>query len=224
MVLYFLIHRWTHREPQIWWEIMNEDSVVDTPFSTRQRIGFTALGAIGLAGVALQFAQGEDLRFPLWYFTVNSAIGTSALAFAQAIVGRRTWGGWATSFFSASVVSGVVYWIAIFPTMGAGVEPLTIAANIVLHAALPIVVLATQRGTRLFPQGTRLWLCLAWPFLYCVAGSLASLVFEGEIPYDFITPSVVGIPMTVVALAVVSASLVGTTLGLRRLQWGRGFK
>lgn len=198
--------------------LMAQHSTSQAGFSHGQRLSFVAIAILGATGVALQFIQTEDPRFPLWYFTVDSAIASSVLALVQSIRGRATAGAVTTSFFSASLVSGVVFWAAIFPVNRLGEEPAVIAANLFLHVALPVALLAAQRGTRLFPPHGSVLICLIWPALYFVITWVTAFRGVGQIPYAFMDYNEVGLPLPLLAVAVVGALLTGTTATLRWLQ------
>lgn len=160
-----------------------------------------ATAAVLVAGVVCQFVQRTDPVFPLWYFTVDSAI-LAAVASAwtlgdadgRAITSLR---GLSTV---AVVLSGAVYATVIAPMSATGTwfqpwDDLWVRAAIVLmHAVAPVLAVA-QFLTRRAPKGNPstvagTW-CL-WPVLYVTLMLAIAGATSARIPYAFLDPAQMG--------------------------------
>ncbi|MBS1696701.1 MAG: Pr6Pr family membrane protein [Actinobacteria bacterium] len=174
-------------------------------------------------GVACQFVQHTDPRFPLAYFTVDSAVLAGVIALLALLVGQFR-GAWQLRLAAAVgvCVSAVVFAAVIAPATQTGTwfQPhddwFMRTANLLLHGTAPVLVVAdyVARAEATSVRRSVSW-AYVWPLTY-LAGLLAvAAVFGGDtIPYPFLRPSVVGWPTAtgaVIALialvAVVSAML-----------------
>lgn len=180
-------------------------------------LGFLVPSAVALSGVALQMLQTEDPRNPFAYFTVDSALLVAATPCVAALKARGVRDVWAAGAAGA-LVSGAVYWLAIAPFNGVGTRPATIAANLVLHAALPLACVwaASLRSGPVSerPVAVSLW----WPALYIAAVMVASQTTKWEPPYAFLNSNDVGTPGVVASCAVVAVLYVGAGRLLRGMR------
>lgn len=155
-----------------------------------QFLGMSVSAAAAL-GVLLQAAQPED-RTPLWmYFTVWAAIVSGAGWFLQTAFSQRV----ATRLIAAtgstgSYISAIVYWLILFPVNGFGTHPVTIAANLVLHFLLPLLILLRMSiGARSW-EVRAAWLRLSFllPIAFVVVALAAGSVTGTPSPYVFLRP------------------------------------
>jgi hypothetical protein len=175
-------------------------------------------------GVVCQFIQRTDPRFPLLYFTVDSAV-LAAVAAVLALAGRD--GSWVRRVRLAAVVgvvvSGIVFAAVIAPATETGTwfqphDDLPVrTATVLLHAVAPILVTVDylMRRSGLSIRATILW-SYPWPLGYLAGiGVLAGLVGSEVMPYPFLRPSTSGgatVAGAYVALIVV-VGVVGLLLG-----------
>ncbi|MCV7126950.1 hypothetical protein [Mycolicibacterium vanbaalenii] len=179
-------------------------------------------------GVVCQFVQGTDPRFPLLYFSVNSAV-LAAVAAALTLIGYD--GAWYRRIRLAAVVgvlmSAVVYAAVIAPATPTGSwfqpnDDLPVRmAVLLIHGVAPVLVTAEYllRPTPLSARASTLW-GYAWPLAYLAGiGILTAIVGPDTVPYPFLRPSVTGWPtvagayVALLALVGVLGWLVGTSAG-----------
>lgn len=176
-------------------------------------------------GVACQFVQHTDPRFPLAYFTVDSAVLAGVVVLLTLLVGQLR-GAWQLRL-AATVgvcVSAVVFAAVIAPATETGTwfQPhddwFVRTANLLLHGTAPALVVAdyVARAETTSLRRSVSW-AYVWPLTY-LAGLLAvAAVFGGEmIPYPFLRPSVVGWPTVAGAVAALIAlvAVVAATLSV----------
>lgn len=178
-----------------------------------------------VVGVVCQFVQRTDPRFPLLYFTVDSAV-LSAIAAALALGG---WDGpWFTRLRVAAtvgvVVSAIVFATVIAPATETGTwfqphDDLPVrTATLLMHGVAPVLVTVDYllRDIRLSVRATVLW-SYPWPLGYLAGMGLLAWLFGSDVmPYPFLRPSVSG-DVTVVGayLALIAAvGLVGLVIGV----------
>lgn len=162
------------------------------------------------AGISLQVAQHEDPTPTFHYFTVWSAM--ALCVYGSGVVSRLRP---VDALFRAAgsvgaVFSGLVYLIVIAPANGLGHEAHTIAANIVLHLALPtlVVVLHVDHPEWWISPKARAGI-LALPAAY-LAWSLSETAFLGTEPaYVFLDVRATG---RLGVLAVVTGATVAYAL------------
>lgn len=177
--------------------------------------------AVGLLGVLLQFAQGEDPRFPLAYFTVLSAlliVITPVLAVVQlSSLGELMW----RSGVAGIVVSGAVYWPLLAPFSGVGSQPATVGANLVLHAILPLVAVLSASGRHLPGRRTsrsEVLAALWFPGTYFVAVLVGQRVFQQQAPYSFLDVSQSGWSLVAASFVIIGLLYASAVLLVLRLQ------
>lgn len=157
----------------------------------RRRVALFTTAALGLA---LQMFQREDLTPEHRYFTVWSAV---AICLYGSEVLRRAPA--ANRFIRMSgstgaLLSAVVYLLAIAPANGFGTHSETIAANIVLHVALPIVVIASHRGCPAWSISPKeATYALAFPGAYLLFVIVEALALGTPPVYAFLNPAQVGV-------------------------------
>ena len=186
-------------------------------------------------GVTLQFVATGDPLLDLTYFTILSALllgGSTAVSVlpslsAQArqrvalIRGAATVG---------SVVSGLVYAVAIAPGESAGSgpwlwqDPLAAAASLVLHALLPVIaVLVFAMSVRPALPVVAAWKIAAlwtiWPTLWAVLIGLGDGMGILRVPYRFLDQGEVG--SASVVIAVVGMVVLCLGLGWALLRWAK---
>jgi hypothetical protein len=162
-----------------------------------------ATAAVLLVGVACQFLQHTDPRFPLLYFTVDSALLAGVLAACglvlrapkcQAIAMAR--GGAAIGV----VFSGLTYAVVIAPATATGTwfqpwDDLWVrTATVLMHGLGPILVigdfvLQPVRTSRPWLVAT-LW--CGWPVLYAVVVVALQIAGVAQVPYPFMQPAEMG--------------------------------
>lgn len=114
-----------------------------------------AAGLVAAIGVSTQFAQSEDPRFPLSYFTVLSAT-LPIVCIVSTLAGNNSLRN-ALSYASEGgcLVSALTYWTVIAPANGIGAETPTQISNIVLHLAVPGTVFLRAIFSRSAQPATR---------------------------------------------------------------------
>ena len=181
--------------------------------------------------VICHFAQRTDSRFPLLYFSVDSA----ALAAVVALLALLGWrDGWFARVRLPSgvgvLVSAIVFATVIVPASETGTwfqphDDLWVrAATVLIHGVAPALV-TLDFLVRSYAHSIRsslLWSYL-WPLIYFgVLIVLAPIFGLDVIPYPFLRPASMGWPMVavaVVALAVL-VGVLGAMLGvLNRAVW-----
>lgn len=184
----------------------NNDQMRDSR-STSDRRGLTGqLATAALLGnqviaVGCQFVQHTDPRFPLWYFTVDSAI-LAGVAAAAGLAGPHA--RWVPALrHTAAVgvlVSALIFAAVIAPASPSGTWfqghddiPVRIA-TVLLHGVAPVLVIAC---CWLRPTGLRgraaIGYAYLWPLAY-LAGLCAMLSVRGPgvMPYPFLAPGQMG--------------------------------
>lgn len=159
-------------------------------------------------GVACQFIQSTDPRFPLVYFTIDSAVLAGV---AAALTLRGATGAWVQRLRLAAVVgvglSAIFFAAVIAPATPTGTwfQPhddfMVRTATLLLHGVAPVLVTAEYvlRPPRLSLRDSVAW-SYPWPLLYLAGiGVLAAVGGAETIPYPFLRPAVTGWPTTVVA-------------------------
>jgi hypothetical protein len=176
-------------------------------------------------GVACQFAQRTDPRFPLYYFTVDSAVLAGVAAMLA--LGFRDGPSIARVRLVAAVgvvVSGIVFATVIAPATETGTwfqphDDLPVrTATLLMHGVAPVLVIADylRKNSRLSVRATVLW-SYPWPLSYLAGmGVLAALYGSDVMPYPFLLPSISGGATVVGAYAglIALVGLVGLMLGL----------
>lgn len=176
-------------------------------------------------GIACQFVQYTDPRFPLAYFTVDSAVLAGVAALLALLVGPFR-GAWQLRLAAAVgvCVSAVVFAAVIAPATETGTwfQPhddwFVRTANLLLHGTGPVLVVAdyVARAERTSVRRSVSW-AFVWPLTY-LAGLLAFVAVVGGdvIPYPFLRPSVVGWPTTVGAVIalIVLVAVIGAILSV----------
>jgi hypothetical protein len=179
--------------------------------------------AVLTAGVVAQCVQRTDPVFPLWYFTIDSAIlaaGVLAWEAVRGTVPHRLRGAAAVAvLFSALIYAAVIAPGGWFHT---GDDGWSRVATVLLHGVAPLLVVGDFLRRR-YPGATLVAdavVFLWWPLAYL--GAMAALIALGvaTMPYDFLKPSVVG----TAGLVAVIAALAGLTvlLGIAIITAGRG--
>lgn len=170
-----------------------------------------------VVGVVCQFVQSTDPRFPLLYFSVDSAV-LAAVAAALTLVGRD--GQWYRPIRLTAVVgvllSAIVFAAVIAPATPTGTwfqphDDMPVrTATLLIHGVAPILVTIEYlvRPAPLSPRASTLW-GYAWPLAYLAGvGLLAGILGPEMVPYPFLRPSLTGWP-TVAGAYVPLLMLVG---------------
>jgi hypothetical protein len=174
--------------------------------------------------VVCQFLQHTDPRFPLWYFTVDSAILAGAAATADLATPRARWVRLLRHTAAVGVVvSAVIFAAVIAPATDSGTwiqlqdDTLVRVSTVLFHAVAPVLVVACYL---LRPTGLRgraaVGRAFVWPVMY-LAGlcALVGLCGQAVIPYPFLAPAQMGwcvVGLAAGALTVLIA-VVGVALG-----------
>jgi hypothetical protein len=143
-----------------------------------------------LTGIWLQ-AQQPDLKTPvLLLFSVISALLVTAAAIARPIKppGYQVI---LRSGLAGILVSSLVYWLVVVPTQGLRTDEATIWANLSMHVAAPIVVIAGVRvGHSLMKPltGRQVLAMMIFPLAYVITLWTANALFAVPIPYFFLDP------------------------------------
>lgn len=172
-------------------------------------------------GVTCQFMQSTDPRFPLLYFTVDSAVLAGIAALLTLLTGGRR-GGWRLRLAAAVgvCVSALVFATVIVPATPTGTwfQPhddwAVRTANMLLHGVAPVLVVADYAARAEMPSVRRslVW-SYAWPLGYLAGLMILAALFGGDvIPYPFLQPAVAGWPT--VAGAVVALVALVALLGV----------
>lgn len=146
-----------------------------------------AVLVVGGLGLILFAVQIEDRTPMLLYFTIWSAILTTISWPLVDAGGSREVTIAARAGAAGTVLAGVVYWGGLFPTYGAGRYLVTIAANVFVHALLPVaVIVRLVRGPERLSVRDEL-LTIGWPLLYLSFTGLLALAGAPS-PYPFLRP------------------------------------
>lgn len=151
--------------------------------------------------VTCQFLQHTDPRFPLWYFTVDSAILAGVAAAADLTVPGARW----LPVLRHTAAVGVVVSAVVFATVIAPATPsgswfqghdddLVRVATVLFHAVAPVMVCA---GYLLRRNGIRgraaVGYAFVWPTLYLIGlCTMVGVRGAGVIPYPFLAPGQMG--------------------------------
>jgi hypothetical protein len=170
-------------------------------------------------GVAIvcQFIQRTDPRFPLVYFTVNSAV-LAAFTATLALATRRF--EWLPALRITSAV-GVLLSAAVFATViapatatGTWFQPWDDAwvrtSTVLMHGTAPVLVAVDVAASARW-RGLPAWVSagLSWPLCYLVGISLLTSVGMLAMPYPFLAPARMGwgtVSLAVFAMALLTAS------------------
>ncbi|WP_157897596.1 Pr6Pr family membrane protein [Mycolicibacterium rutilum] len=182
------------------------------------------VGVVGteMLGVACQFVQSTDPRFPLVYFTICSALLTGAAAAAslawpeRAAVNRLRIAG-----AVGVVLSALIFAVVIAPATPTGTwfqpwdDGWVRTATVLLHGVAPVLVVA-ELLVRPPQRGLGTWMVSAygWAALYLAAVSIAGATTRFTVPYPFLIPSESGWPNVVLALAAITALISVITAAL----------
>lgn len=146
--------------------------------------------AIGATSLVLQYVQTEDPTPMILYFTVWSAVLTTAIWPLVDTMTSRVVHVTAHSAAVGTIFSAAIYWIVLFPTNGAGTQLATILANVGLHALLPVATLARilflHESAITFGQMATTTIL---PLLYLAFTLAILLTFGIQSPYIFLRPS-----------------------------------
>ena len=146
-----------------------------------------------MTGIALQALQHEDPTPVLRYFTVWSAVLVSV--YGSGVLRRVPTpdGFMCTAGTAGAVMSGLVYLLAIAPQSGFGGAIMTVAANVVLHVALPVVTVALYPYQSHHLEGGRgAAIATLFPAIYATTTLLASVVADVDPVYSFLNSTKVG--------------------------------
>lgn len=193
-------------------------------------------GAVRLAAIALlinqliavtcQFLQHTDPRFPLWYFTVDSAILAGVVAAIDVVVPHARW--IAALRHTAAVgvvVSAVIFATVIAPATPTGTwfqphdDSLVRTATVLLHGVAPLLVVACclLQPKPIHGRAAVGW-AFAWPVTYLVGLCLmVGLHGPAVIPYPFLAPGQVGWGTVALATAALVALIAATGAALGAL-------
>lgn len=168
-----------------------------TPARRRVHLLSWIVAAIGATSLALQRIQVEDSTPMMLYFTVWSAVLTSAIWPLVDTTTSHIVRIAAQSAAVGTIFSGTVYWIALFPINGAGTQLATILANVSLHALLPVATIARILLLRESAISVReVLITTVLPLLY-LTFTLAILRAVGiQSPYVFLRPSAMNLWIT----------------------------
>jgi hypothetical protein len=172
---------------------------------------------IEIIAVTCQFVQTTDQRFPLVYFTVDSAVFAGA---AAAITMARPQFRYLIALRITSavgvVIAALVFAIVIAPATPTGtwIQPhddvWVRTANILLHGVAPLLVCVGVPGAGL---AAYLRYAYVWPLAYLV--TIAALTCHGlAMPYPFLSPAYSGWPRVLAAMAILAALNAGVSAAL----------
>ncbi len=163
--------------------------------------------------------QSEDPTPAYRYFTIWSAAvvclyGSGLLSHAETL---EAW--LCTCGSAGAVFSGGVYITAIAPFNGLGDELLTIAANVMLHVVLPLLVIGLYaRQRRHLSSSVRTLMTLGLPGAYLTYSLLAAEITDSKPVYAFLDKTQFG-HLGVVAAAVGGALVyTGVVWALSRIE------
>ncbi|OMC39079.1 hypothetical protein A5740_03060 [Mycobacterium sp. GA-1841] len=187
-----------------------------------------------LVGLACQFIQDTDSRFPLWYFTVDSAIAAAAVALLTLLVPRaRCLPVLRHTAAVGVIVSAVIFAAFIAPGTETGTwfqphdDTAVRMATVLFHGTAPILVVADYllHQPRIRALQAVAWAYL-WPLTYFAGLCVLVAVFgQSAVPYPFLSPEAMG--WAAVACAVIALILLVSSCGLilgalsrtRRRRW-----
>lgn len=179
-----------------------------------------------VCAVLCQFLQHTDPRFPLWYFTVDSAILAGLGAAADLAVPRARWVPALRHTAAVGVVvSAVIFAAVIAPASPSGTwfqghDDLAVrVATVLFHAMAPLLVIACYL---LRPTGLRgraaARQAFPWPLAYAVGLCImVAIRGPGVIPYPFLAPGQVGWGIVGLAVGVLVGLVAATGAALGAL-------
>lgn len=175
-------------------------------------------------GVICQFVQRTDPRFPLVYYTVDSAILATAVLLAL----QSPWTATAARIHGAAVTgvvfSALIYATVIAPTSPTGGwfaphdDPWVRAATVLLHGIAPLLVVADYLGVQP-PSSSTLKAAISslwWPISYLTVMSLLAWSGLVQMPYPFLSPSASGPVLVVCAIVGLATISVGLAAALQK--------
>jgi len=154
-----------------------------------------------VVAVACQFLQHTDPRFPLWYFTVDSAILAGVVAAADLTVpGARWLPALRHTAAVGVVVSAVVFAAVIAPATPSGTwfqghdDAVVRVATVLFHAVAPVLVsarfLLRCNGIR---GRAAVGYAFVWPVAYLIGlCTMVGMRGAAVIPYPFLAPGQMG--------------------------------
>jgi hypothetical protein len=121
-------------------------------------------------GVVCQFVQDTDPRFPLWYFTIDSAVLAGVAALLALLSGGRR-GGWRLRLAGVIGVclSAAVFATVIAPATETGTwfqphdDPVVRTATVLLHGVAPVLVVVDYLARADAPSVRQ---SLAWSYVW----------------------------------------------------------
>lgn len=171
--------------------------------------------------VIFQFAQGTDSRFPLLYFSVDSAALAALVALLALLGWQDVWSARARLTSGVGVlVSAIVFATVIVPASQTGTwfqphdDLWAWAATVLMHGVAPALVTLDFliRNSAHSIRSSLLW-SYVWPLIYSGVLIVLALIFGSNvIPYPFLRPASMGWPM--VAVAVVALAVLVGVLGV----------
>lgn len=190
----------------------------------RDVVAVLVVAVLGSA-VVCQFLQGTDPTFPLWYFTVDSAILTGLAALASlARPDSDAVGALRGAGTTGVLLSGAIFTTVIAPNTPTGTwfqpwdDPWVRAATVLFHAVGPVVAIAhfLTRPASPAPFWHVVTRWCAWPAAYLAVMLALQAVGAATIPYAFLQPEQMGGVLPVVgvcwALLVIFAGAGGALL------------
>lgn len=205
--------------------VTNNEQMPDRALKRRPTVSTGQLATAVLlinqvCAVICQFIQHTDPRFPLWYFTVDSAILAGLAAAADLVAPRARWIRVLRHTAAVGVVlSAVIFAAVIAPASPSGTwfqghDDLPVrVATVLFHAVAPVLVLGCclLRPTGLRGRVAVAW-AFAWPVAYVVAlCTMVAVRGSDVIPYPFLAPGLVG--WGIVGLAVVTLTALIAAIG-----------
>lgn len=175
--------------------------------------------------VACQFTQSTDPRFPLLYFTVDSAVLAAAVAACTLLGWHGRWSARARLTSAVGVLlSAIVFAAVIAPATETGTwfqphDDLWVrTATVLMHGVAPMLVTVDYflRSRPRSIRGSVVW-SYSWPLAYFGALIVLALVFGPDIiPYPFLSPASMGWPTASAAIGVLTVlvGLLGAILGV----------
>ncbi|EHB48693.1 hypothetical protein MycrhDRAFT_5534 [Mycolicibacterium rhodesiae JS60] len=195
------------------------------PLAIRRDSGVTAAVLVTeTVAVTCQFVQHTDPRFPLLYFTVDSAVLAAVTA---AITLTRPQFRYLPALRVTSavavVVSALIFATVIAPATPTGtwIQPhddnWVATATILMHGVAPLLVSIALPS---LPLPMYLRYGYLWPVVYLAALVVVATLGSVPMPYPFLAPSQIGCPGAIasaVALAAIIAAVSCALYGLNRL-------
>ncbi|WP_006246341.1 Pr6Pr family membrane protein [Mycolicibacterium tusciae] len=202
-------------------------SSLKVPGASRRHLTLLSVSIVVIQVVAVicQFTQGTDPRFPLLYFTVDSAVLSAVVALFSLLgwQGERVMRARLTAVVGV-LVSAMVFAAVIVPATETGTwfqphDDLPVrTATVLMHAVAPILVTLDYvlRRNMHSIRIAVLW-AYSWPLAYIGGLNVLALILGSDmIPYPFLQPAAVGWPTVAGAVAVLAVlvGLLGAILGV----------